>query len=89
MKHYYFLAPAAAADRHEIDGHRYVYANVEMYQRPDGQRHVREVALDDARLLLVNQCRNGVAYALVGKAGDAIACTTNLPHSVVVTPEPL
>ena len=84
MHHYYFVAPAAAADRHEIDGHRYVYADVEMYQRPDGQRHVRNVPLDDAHLLRVSHYRNGLAYALVGKAGDAIACTTNLPHSIEV-----
>lgn len=83
MNTYYQMFPAAAAKR-QLNGLLYVNATAEMYRRTDGQLHVRERSIDDYRMLYVSRVDNGIAYAVVGRAGDAIACVTNLPHSVMV-----
>jgi uncharacterized protein YbjT (DUF2867 family) len=87
MHTFYQMVPAAAA-RREHDGKLYAYTNAEMYSRPDGRREVRETSTDKARLMRVSHIDNGIAFVELGKAGDAIACTTCLPFSVVAKHEP-
>lgn len=79
--HIYFDTAPAAAAKQMFDGHLYIHSQLEMCRLTDGKRHVREAK--EPRLMRVARVANGVAFAELGKAGDAIACTDNLPFSVV------
>lgn len=79
--HIYFDTAPAAAARDMTDGHQYVYSQLEMYGTSTGQRHVR--CAKEPRLMRVSHIADGVAFAEIGKAGDAIACLENLPFGAV------
>lgn len=86
MNIYYCTAPASAA-KLELDGDYYIQTSVEMYALPDGRRHIREAS--ESRMLKVTHIKNGMAFAPLGRAGDAITCADNLPQGVVCQDEGL
>lgn len=79
----YFQTLPAAAVIPMFDGHLYARTRMELYGQTDGKVHVRPTL--NSRLMRVTEVKDGVAYAPVGKAGDAIACTADLPYGVVVS----
>lgn len=82
MYTYYATVPEAAAKPH-VDGHLYANTSVTMYGMPDGRRHVHEQAT--VRMMRVSHVKNGLAFIQLGKAGDAVACVTNLPFGIHAT----
>lgn len=81
----YFQTLPAAAVIPMFDGHAYARTRMELYGLADGRIHVRPTL--NFRLMRVTGVKDGVAYAPVGRAGDAIACTVNLPFGVVASHE--
>lgn len=84
MHTYYQTIPVVAA-LSMFDGHLYAMTHARMSHRTDGRQHVETGP--EPRMLRVSHVKDGVAYAQLGKAGDAIACAEALPHGVVVTHE--
>lgn len=80
MYTYFATAPETIAQA-QPDGHLYLSIPQEMYRQSGGLHHVRQCAVP--RLLRVSHVEAGVAFAELGKAGDAIACLVDLPKGVV------
>lgn len=76
MYTYYATVPEAAATP-QVDGHLYANTTATMYGMSDGRRHIQEQS--SARMMRVSHVKNGLAFIQLGKAGDAVACVTNLP----------
>jgi len=83
---YYQRVPAAAAYP-MFDGKLYANMTARMEHLPNGKIAIIESPVDDYRMMPVSFIRNGEAYAYIGKIGDAIAQTTNLPFSVSAFPD--
>ena len=81
----YFARVPAAAVRLLPDGNLYAYAFRNLRCLTSGRVTVGEV--EDARLLRVARIDRGEAYVYLGRAGDAIATTDNLPFDVTVERE--
>lgn len=81
MHTFFDTVPSAAAKAYP-DGHLYAFVRSELYQTTTGKVHVRES--EKPRMLRVSHILRGVAFIEIGKAGDAIAATDNLPFSVMV-----
>lgn len=83
MIHYFENIPSAAVFRH-FDGN--LYANVACRITPDGVQcgpRYRVVRFDER-----SKIQNGVASVYIGRMGDAIAQTNNLPFSVSYEVQP-
>lgn len=78
---YYQRVPAAAAYP-MFDGKLYANTTARMEHLPNGKIAIIESPVDDYRMMPASFIRNGEAYVYIGKIGDAIAQTTNLPFSV-------
>lgn len=78
---YLATIPAAAVKR-EIDGNLYAHSNLELSVLPDGRVTIKTV--DKTKMLRVHSVHptNGTANLILGRAGEAIANTTNLPFGV-------
>ena len=79
---YFDTVPAGAISR-EIDGNLYARTDAALERAPygvtvtrTGRPRMLRVAEDQATR------RDGIARVLVGRAGDAIACTVNLPYGI-------
>lgn len=81
----YVASIPAGAVRREIDGYLYAYTDLKLKHLPSGK--VTVIHTDgDVRMLRVREIHptNGTASIVIGKVGDAIASTVNLPFSVTV-----
>ena len=83
---YFALVPAAAVSRLPFDGKLYAHSDLHLCHLPSGKVSVHSKP-SDVRLLRVDEDRaniNGEAWIRIGKAGDAIAATVNLPFAVSI-----
>ncbi len=82
----YFQTVPAGAVRREVDGNLYAYSNLHLDVLPG---RVTVKGSTDTRMLRVHEVHptNGTATLILGKAGDAIANTANLPLSVTALHE--
>lgn len=69
----------------QFDGRYYMLAEHEMYARPDGKMHIRSCSRK--RLLRVSHFKGGLAYASLGRAGEAISSSESLPRGVICEQE--
>jgi hypothetical protein len=76
----------AGAVRREIDGNLYAYSNLHLDVQP-GRVTVKGGI--ETRMMRVSEIHptNGTATVIIGRAGDAIAQTTNLPFAVTALHE--
>ncbi len=81
----YFARVPASAVRLLPDGNLYAYVARNLYVSPEGNVVIGHY--EDARLLRVARVDRGDAYVCLGRAGDAIATTDNLPFDVTVERE--
>lgn len=79
---YFSTIPAGAVFR-EIDGKLYAHTNLYL-DVPPGRGPVTVKGGVETRMMRVHEVHltNGTATVILGRAGDAIAATTNLPFSV-------
>lgn len=84
---YVSTIPAGAVFR-EIDGNLYAHTNLYM-DVPPGRGPVTVKGGIETRMMRVHEVHptNGTATIILGRAGDAIAATTNLPFSVAAIHE--
>jgi len=77
---YYSTIPAGAVFR-EIDGNLYAHTNLVLDVKPS---RVTVKGGTETRMMRVHEVHptNGTATVIIGRAGDAIANTVNLPFSV-------
>ena len=77
----YVQSVPAGAVRREIDGNLYAYTNLQLVVQP-GRVTVKGGI--ETRMMRVHEVHptNGTATVIIGRAGDAIANTVNLPFSV-------
>lgn len=80
---YYARVPSAAVELYP-DGHYYAYVDLEMVC---GLGRVTVMESVYPHLLRVTRHANGEAYVFLGRAGEAIANTVNLPFDVTVEVE--
>ena len=82
----YIQTVPGGAVRREVDGNLYAYSNLQLDVQP-GRVTVKGGI--ETRMLRVHEVHptNGTATMIIGKAGDAIATTTNLPFSVTAIHE--
>ena len=85
MYTYVSTVPAGAV-RREIDGNLYAYSNLHLDVQP-GRVTVKGGI--ETRMMRVSEIHptNGTATVIIGRAGDAIAQTTNLPLAVTALQE--
>ena len=82
----YVATIPAGAVRREVDGNLYAYTNLELAVSP-GRVTVKGGI--ETRMMRVHDVHptNGTATVILGRAGDAIANTVNLPFSVTALHE--
>jgi hypothetical protein len=82
----YFQTIPSGAVRREVDGNLYAYSNLHL---DVSHGRVTVKGTTDTRMLRVHEVHptNGTATVRIGKAGDAIAVTANLPFSVTALHE--
>ena len=85
MYTYVSTVPAGAV-RREIDGNLYAYSNLHLDVQP-GRVTVKGGI--ETRMMRVSEIHptNGTATVIIGRAGDVIAQTTNLPFAVTALHE--
>ena len=86
---YFSTIPAGAVFR-EIDGKLYAHTNLYLDVPPGHKRGTVTVKGGiETRMMRVHEVHptNGTATIILGRAGDAIAETTNLPFSVTAVHE--
>jgi hypothetical protein len=85
MYTYFSTIPAAAAFR-SVDGNLYAHTNLILVHLP-GRVTIKGGI--ETRMMRVHEVHptNGTATVIIGRAGDAIATTTNLPFSVTAIHE--
>ncbi len=83
----YLASIPSAAVRREVDGNLYAFTYLTIGNLPDGR--ITVIDGKRPRMLRVHSINesNGTAELMLGRAGDAIANTVNLPFAVTASHE--